>query len=527
MPGLTFATPAFRKAIEGYIAAGGKFGQDKKDGLKFDGAALVNYTYEVPSYPPVIPTDWGQREHNLALTPTFAHDLADLLGPRPYSSNAPADTMLLNIQPCGAATYLLMGNNTQDPDNTRQRQMDPIPLDTSINVPASGVIYDLFNGGVVPVAAGKAPLHFAAGDGACWLHLPAAPGAMKLDARAIGNSVVQINLTWGSAGYLPFRLRLYDPAGNKIDDIYRATTPVALKNGMVTTFSMRYPLGDNAAPGAYRVEISEWMTGSTVSKNVTVKPGARSASAQLNTGDVSIYFDDAKKISDLFAGKPLLPPYEKMHWELARTMGGLDAKKFAVFGPAAQANAIAEALRAKGMTVSVNPEFKIIPFTQEPGHGGTGPLVDNGTANFENIYAHAIVLAGDLSGKEPWQQLGQNFLDTRPYQPPDHRNLPRPAPRVHPVGNRRLSGGLPGRMGFRRQRRGRALAARRHQWQSQSHHRAADRGAARNARRRAGVYAPFHRHPGNRRRGYPGGRGHGPRWPYDLRAALGRHGGGH
>ena len=46
-PGLTFATPAFRKAIEGYIAAGGKFVQDKKDGLKFDGAVLVDYQYEV------------------------------------------------------------------------------------------------------------------------------------------------------------------------------------------------------------------------------------------------------------------------------------------------------------------------------------------------------------------------------------------------------------------------------------------------------------------------------------------------
>ena len=124
-----------------------------------------------------------------------------------------------------------MGNNTQDPNNTRVRQMDPIPLDTTINVPSDGVIYDLFNGGTVPVADGKAPLHLAAGDGACWLHLPAAPGAMKLDARAVDGNALQINLTWGTTGYLPFRLRLYDPAGNKIDDLYRATTPVALKKG--------------------------------------------------------------------------------------------------------------------------------------------------------------------------------------------------------------------------------------------------------------------------------------------------------
>ncbi len=124
---------------------------------------------------------------------------------------------------------------------------------------------------------------------------------------------------------------------------------------------MRYPLGDNVASGAYRVEVSEWLTGNTVSKTVTVKPRAHDASALLNTGNVSIYFDDAKKIGNLLAGKPLLPPYDKMYFDLPRVMGGLDAKKFAVFGPAAPANAIAAALRGKGMTVSVNPECKIVP----------------------------------------------------------------------------------------------------------------------------------------------------------------------
>ncbi len=115
MPRPHLRLPAFRKAIEGYIAAGGKFVQDKKDGLKFAGAVLVDYPYEVMPYPPPIPTDWGQREDNLAKAPTFARDLATMLGTRPFSSNAPTDTMLLGVQPCGDATYLLMGNNTRTP----------------------------------------------------------------------------------------------------------------------------------------------------------------------------------------------------------------------------------------------------------------------------------------------------------------------------------------------------------------------------------------------------------------------------
>jgi len=415
-PGLTVASPTFRKAIEGYIAAGGKFVQDKKDELKFTGAVLVDYNF-TEANPPAISTDWGQREHALQLTPTFAADLKKLLGPQMFTSNAPADTMLMSVQRCGTATYLLMGNNTQDPTNTRQRQMDPIPLDTTINVPATGVIYDLLNGGTVSArfvayrgddpTTIQAPLHLAAGDGACWLHLPAAPGAMKLGVRPLDNAL-QIDLEWGTAGYLPFRMRIFDPAGNKIDDLYRATTPVVLKKRAVTNFTMRYPLGANAAPGKYTVEISEWLTGSKVSGTATVKPAAQAALAQATAGPVSVYFDDAKKIADLFAGKAVMPPLDKMHWDLLRTFGGLDAKKFAVIGPDAQATQIANALRAKGMTVEVNPKFEIKPFTREPNHGGTGPVQDQWSANFENIYAHAIVLAGNTTGDKPWETLGKH-----------------------------------------------------------------------------------------------------------------------
>lgn len=401
-PGLATADAAFRKAIEGYIAGGGKFIQDRADRLHFNGAVLVDYPYTAPN-PPTFEAglfnDYAQRKYSLDLAPTFAADLAGWLGPQPYRSNAPLNTMLMSVHHAGAATYVLMGNNHQDPDNVRHAQMDPLPLDTTVQVPAGGVIYDLLNGGTVPVANGQAPLRLAAGDGACWLHLPAAPGPLRLSVGSAGTAL-QINLAWGAAGYLPFRLRIYDPAGNKVDELFRATTPGA----RTTTWAKLYQLGTNASPGVWTVETYEWLTGSTATVRVAVKgPAAASGRAKLDAGNVSIYFDDTRKIANLFAGKPIQPLWDRMHWDLKRVFN-YDAKRFAVFGPDAAAQRIAAALKARGMSVEVNPKYEIVPFTREPGHGGTGPIQDQGQANFENIYAHAIVLPGHPLGENSWKR---------------------------------------------------------------------------------------------------------------------------
>lgn len=117
----------------------------------------------------------------------------------------------------------------------------------------------------------------------------------------------------------------------------------------------------------------------------------RASLATLNATPVSVYFDDAKKITDLFAGKAGQPPYDKLNWD-AKRVWNLDPKKFAVFGPDEAAKKVADALKAKGMTVEVNPKYEIKPFVREPGRGGAGPVF--GLDNFENINAHAIVLPG-------------------------------------------------------------------------------------------------------------------------------------
>ena len=60
-----------------------------------------------------------------------------------------------------------------------------------------------------------------------------------------------------------------------------------------------------------------------------------------------VYFDDFKKITDLFAGKAEQPPYDKLNWD-ANRVWNLDPKKFAVFGPDDAAKKIAAAAPGEG-----------------------------------------------------------------------------------------------------------------------------------------------------------------------------------
>ncbi len=69
------------------------------------------------------------------------------------------------------ATYLLFANNAQSQEDPRGLKAELVPAETTVMLPAGGVVYDLFNGGEVPVKDGKARLRLAAGDGACWVQV--------------------------------------------------------------------------------------------------------------------------------------------------------------------------------------------------------------------------------------------------------------------------------------------------------------------------------------------------------------------
>ncbi len=180
--------------------------------------------------------------------------------------------------------------------------------------------------------------------------------------------------------------------------------------------------------------------------------GDFSTEAEVNVRPVSVYFDDAKKIVDLFAGKAMAPPYDKLNWD-AKRVWNLDPKKFAVFGPDDAAKRIADALKAKGMTVEVNPKYEIKDFVREPGRGGATATFGVG-GNFENINAHAIVLPGS--------SLLQNSFEPAISTGPSRRRSPAPRPRLRPVGRQLLSARMGRYFRGRRPRRRLSLAARRH-----------------------------------------------------------------
>ena len=395
-PRLTTATPAFQKALEGYVAAGGKLIQLKGDTLLIKGSIVADHGVGDPSahweevqknggYSSPLYRDLQWRKWNNDLAPTFAKDFAQWVGEQSYRSSN--HDILLGVHKAGTATYLLFANNAQSEEDPRGVKAELIPAETTVTVPKGGVVYDLFNGGEVPVKDGKATLRLAGGDGACWLHLPSPPQNYSHTGGAgpITDAILSNFETVPETGFLPVRERLVDPAGNVQSESYRASVP----DGGRTTFSWSFALGANASPGQWQVDLRYLRREDALSEAFAPPGSARLAT--ITAGSVSVYFDDAKKIVDLFAGKAEQPPYDKLDWD-AKRVWNLDPKKFAVFGPDDAAKKIADALKAKGMTVEVNPKVAIKPFVREPGRGGAGPIF--GLDNFENINAHAIVLPG-------------------------------------------------------------------------------------------------------------------------------------
>jgi hypothetical protein len=393
-PRLATATPAFRKALEGFVTAGGKLIQFKGDKLAIAGSIVADHGFGDPgkyfaekvektggvASPEYRDLAW--RKWNNDLAPTFAKDFARWLGPQEYE--VASTDVLLGVHKAGKATYLLFANNNQKCENPRGLRHELIPIETDVKVPAGGVIYDLINGGKVPVLNGRADLKLAAGGGACWVHLPEAPGKLTLTTQKKAIEFILPGTWWPAAGPLPFRLRVFDPSGRKVEELLRATDQFG-------GFLMEYPIGLNASPGTWTVEVHEWLTNSTATAKFVLQ-APEQTTAGLASSSVSVYYDDGKKIRALFAGKAQEPPYDKLNWDAKRVFG-LNPKKFAVFGPAGPAESIAAALQAKGMKVEINPKYEIKPFVREPGRGGAG--VGHGVnTNLENIFAHAIVLPG-------------------------------------------------------------------------------------------------------------------------------------
>ncbi len=238
----------------------------------------------------------------------------------------------------------------------------------------------------------------ASGDGACWLQLPKALGANEASfgKTSFGEGCTALSVE--SIAVLPIRVTVRDPNGGPANELFRATRlppfldrRIPLPKEGASSYSFFHDLGENEVPGTGTIDFVPLNFGKAKTAPLEYKTHLSAQLATFDAAAVSTYFDDAKKITDLFAGKAMAPPYDKLNWD-AKRVWNLDPKKFAVFGPDDAAKKIAEALKAKGMIVEVNPKYEIKPIVREPGRGGAGPTF--GLDNFENINAHAIVLPG-------------------------------------------------------------------------------------------------------------------------------------
>jgi outer membrane protein assembly factor BamB len=406
-PRLATAAPEFRAVLEKYIASGGKLVQFKGDKLILKGSIVAEHGFGDPGqyYADKVEKDGGilsvnyrdlaWRKWNNDLAPTFTKDLASWIGPQPYECSN--KEVLLGVHKKGTAAYLLFANNAQSKDNPRGLKHELIPAETEVSLPKKGIVLDLFNGGPVAVKDGKAKLRLAAGDGACWVHLPELtklPAADKVFRLGVSSPAGEaVAHSWGQilADVMPgaeiqpiFRFRILDAAGKVVDELWR---------GGFGTFD----LGRSVGP---KVEMVEWSTGARKVVPVVILPRTGGinnnlsgpALFQLCSFSAIVGLKDQKRIIDLLAGKAEEPPYDKLNWDAKRVFA-LDPKRFAVFGPEAPAKKLADALKAKGMTVSVNPKYEIKPFVREPGRGGAGATFGV-NSNYENISAHTIVLPG-------------------------------------------------------------------------------------------------------------------------------------
>jgi hypothetical protein len=411
-PRLATVSPAFRAALEKYIAGGGKLIQFKGDKLLLPGSIVADHGFGDPSqyYEEKVKNDGNilspnyrdlaWRKWNNDLAPTFAKDLVVWIGPQEYECSN--KEVLLGVHRAGRARYLLFANNAQSKENPRGLKHELVCAETTVTIPRAferGMLLDLIHGGTVPVKDGRATLRLAAGDGVCWVHMPDTGGGWKVSLGA-GQGAIQepgkpkeywplaihLKIEQSVAGPWPYRVRLFDPAGNLVDQLFRAT---AGTEG-ASTWEHYFRLGPLAPPGTWKVRLDSLATGGSEEDAITVAPAEPQPLARMTASPCSISAEDAGRIASLFAGKAFEPPYEKLNVD-ARRVFGLDPKRFAVFGPDEPAKKIADALRGRGLTVEINPKYEIKPFVREPGRGGAGVTLGV-NSNLENIFAHAIVL---------------------------------------------------------------------------------------------------------------------------------------
>lgn len=260
-PGLTYARPEIRAALERYVAGGGTLLIDQSATLDLRGAVKLPFAFvdwwsqTVPGNPGFENLTPGQifERHIVANLSTFKQALAGRVAPL---VQAGSPWLLASRQVADEGQYVWLVNMK----HTTREELQP--LSTPVTLPAATAIYDVFSRQMVPTNTFQ--LDLPAGDAALYALLPVKIESVTVQATpreaAIAVAATVNGATGAVSTVVPLSVTLRDPSGRVVKTFYRAT-----RKGQ---YAENLPLGNAAGPGPYRIEVTELLSSRTAATDV-------------------------------------------------------------------------------------------------------------------------------------------------------------------------------------------------------------------------------------------------------------------
>jgi len=364
--GQTFTLPpAVQKALADFMATGGKIVIDRSTTVPFDGAIVAETDLRGLAY------RWGalftqdpksfktQREASYFQTNHFMDDavrraVAPLKAAmRKTCSVARADTasdeLLVERHVGGLGQLYMLLNGFEQLPEMGEGDSYPIynyaPQQATFalrGLPEECVVYVIEGGDWTrtrKLADPKAEIdgRFEPGEMKLYLVAPREPAGLSLSAKA-GGGVISVSAALeGLKMPWPLEVTLQGPAGNTLYCVYRST-------GADGRYREEFPIGTNAAPGAYAVGASSPVAGLAAQARVGHRPSV--PRPRVLAEQVRVF--DARTIEAFLAGKP----------DVVIAVGS-DAHRTA-------AEKLAAGLAAHGVKATVQPESQVLREVRYP-----------------------------------------------------------------------------------------------------------------------------------------------------------------
>ena len=453
--GQTFALPSdIQKAIGEFQKSGGVIITDSTTTQKFTGALKTAANLRDPAYrwsavygvtPEKNPkltqkqasyfqtTHWMDKQARAATAP-MKKVLAQTKAVPVLGSDS---EWLIGERHIAGEGALLMALNSHEAlpeikDDEKYWRYNYAPLNAKFTLrglPKSAVVYEIsgldwsrsrrLSTPLAPVNA-----QFEAGEMKLYLVAPRAPSGLDLKVENAGGALLvraalkNLKMPW------PFLVTIKNPAGATLFSVHRAANSKG-------EFSEVFPIGNNAAPGAYRVEISSPAESGKVQSNSSVVVNAQAVVPRVLNETVRVF--DGATIQKFLAAKPTL---------------AIVAGKPEYSGAAQK---LAAALKAKGISAEVKSERDVMqkvlypriwnPFAKLYQNKGEAKLPDGADVKLRiaiDARKDGSFSARDESGKEwgdDWKQPnslvtvgGEGFVD---YVNQDHESVFEPGVQLY------------------------------------------------------------------------------------------------